>query len=164
MKNKFILASVILSIFSCSTNSIGPKEDNVVDYVAKIENVPIDSQKDNIIKIFGEIKDIASNEKEGFFAFGYPDKKTLRRYIFIFDKKTEKLLSKSVDILEGEPESAINFWKHKYPNSNFKSEAKTTLHGHYWTTEEWISVNKSLTLSISNNKVTQASWSAEKKD
>lgn len=84
----------------------------------------------------------------------------LRRFTFIFNKKTEKLISKSVDIGDDDPESSLDFWKSKFPQSIFKVESKTTSHGHFWITGEWISVDENLTLSVSKSKVVQASWTA----
>lgn len=97
-------------------------------------------------------------KKMKFLALGYSDNKISRRYTFIFDKKTEKLITKSIDIVESDSESNLDFWKFKYPDGNFKLESKITSYGHYSTTDEWINVNKNLILSISKNKVIQASW------
>ena len=147
-------------IFSCTTHSTINKSDSNLDYIAKVEGVSLNSNKNDIIKSFGETKDSGTNAKEEFFALGYPDSKMLRRFTFIFNKKTEKLISKSVDIGDDDPESSLDFWKSKFPQGIFKVESKTTSHGHFWITSEWISVDENLTLSVSKNKVVQASWTA----
>lgn len=160
MKNNLIFHLAFVCVLGCTTHSTINKHDSNLDYIAIIEGVPFNSNKNDIVKNFGETKDSGLNEKEGFFALGYPDSKMLRRYTFVFNKKTEKLISKSVDIGDGDPESSVDFWKSKYPQGKFKTESKTISHGHFWTTDEWISVNKNLTLSVSKNKIIQASWAS----
>ena len=145
-----------LMLFSCQTTQESKAQN--VNYILRIEKVSLGSRKINIIKEFGETKDMGQNKEKGTYALGYSDGKVPRRYSFFFNQQDDLVFSKSIYIYENEPESSLDFWNTKYPNGNFKIENRTTDHGHYWSTDSWIAVDKNLTLTIEKKMVSQANW------
>ena len=160
MINKFLIALFTLTFSSCQTSLIkSASKFDSDDYIVKIEQISLNSNRSDIIRLFGETKDMGINKENGHLALGFPDSNSKRRYSFFFNKSDNKLILKTVHIIAEEPASFLDFWKAKFPKGNFEIKTETIHHGHVTTYDEWIEVTKMVTLTIKKNKVTQASWS-----